>query len=627
MLNRICYPFTAVVGQNDVREALLLNLINPQIGGVLIDGERGSAKSTLARSVAPLFAGPYVEVPLCVSADRLCGSVDLEQAIETGRLCAENGLLAAANGGILYIDGADLLPDDIADVLIEALSSGICRAEGSGVSLEQNTSFMLIGATSGGESGVRPHLADYFGLYAQTEHTTDAKDSIEIAKRVAAFETDPASFAAGFEPEERALCRAIEAAKKLLPYIMLTESNLASIVEICLSAGVAGHRADIFLARTACAVAALHGKTAVDADDIAEAAHFVLPHRQCDPAPEQHSPTPEAEDKDQREQNDSNNAGENEKPADVAQSPGEERETFGAGSNTGSQKSDFGGKTQNVRVGDEFDVVPFGHKRDRKPRVGTGKRTFTKSARKSGRYLYATALRRNDDLALDATIRAAAPCQPFREKHNVAIAIRPEDIREKVRQRRISNLLVFVVDASGSMGVQSRMTETKGAILSLLRDAYVRRDKIALVTFSGNDARVVLPPTGSPERGYRLLRELETGGRTPLGAGIDKGLAVIQSELRKRADTLPLFILITDGHGNVSVDPSKRPLDEALEKCEKLRAIKQIDSMVIDIEKPGAMRFGFAAGLASALGGKYYRLEQLKSGELLNIVETGRKVL
>lgn len=625
MLNRICYPFTAVVGQNDVREALLLNLIDPQIGGVLIDGERGSAKSTLARSVAPLFAGAFVEVPLCVSADRLCGSVDLERAIETGRLCAENGLLAAANGGILYIDGVDLLPDDITDVLIETLSSGICRVEGSGTLFEQNTSFTLIGATSGGESGVRPHLADYFGLYAQTEHTTDVSDSIEIAKRVAAFEACPTSFAADFEPEERKLCRAIGAAKKLLPYIALTESNLSSIVEICLSAGVAGHRADIVLARTACAVAALHGKTAVDADDIAEAAHFVLPHRQRNSAPEQEFSPPEAEDKDQSEQNDSNNTGENEKPTDAAQSSREEPSR--ADNSAESQKGASGGKTQNFRVGDEFDIICFGHDKDRKPRVGTGKRTLTKSARKSGRYLYATAVRRNDDLALDATIRAAAPCQPFREKHNVAIAIRPGDIREKVRQRRVSNLLVFVVDASGSMGVQSRMTETKGTILSLLRDAYVRRDKIALVTFSGNDARVVLPPTGSPERGYHFLRELETGGRTPLCAGIDKGLSVIQSELRKQADTLPLFILITDGHGNVSVDPSKKPLDEALEKCEKLQAIKQIDSMVIDIEKPGAMRFGFSANLARALGGKYYRLEQLKSGELLNIVETGRKKL
>ena len=229
------------------------------------------------------------------------------------------------------------------------------------------------------------------------------------------------------------------------------------------------------------------------------------------------------------------------------------------------------------------------------------------------------------DLALDATIRAAAPYQPFREKKDVAIAIRSEDIREKVRQRRVANLLVFVVDASGSMGVESRMTETKGAIRSLLKDAYVKRDKIALVTFSGNDARVVLPPTGSTERGYKLLRELETGGRTPLCAGIDKGLAVVQSELRKRPDLLPLLIFITDGRGNVSVDPEKKPLEEALEKCEKIREIKQIDSMVVDIEKSGVMRFGLAGRISAALGAKYYRLEELKSGELLHLVETGRK--
>ena len=573
MDNRICFPFTAAVGQNDVREALLLNLIDPSIGGVLIDGERGSGKSTLARSIAPLCAGPFVEAPLSVSEDRLCGAADLEMTMQSGRLCFEEGLLSKADGGVLYIDGVDLLPDGITDALTETLSSGVCRVEREGFSFERETAFSLLATTSGGETGVPAQLADHFGLYARTECCESPQDRVEIAKRVSAFERDPVSFLKGFQPERQVLLDALADARTRLSDIELTDENLAEMVETCLNAGVAGHRADIVLSRTARAVAALHGKHAVDSDDIAEAAHFVLPHRRREHPPEEQEETPpENEDERDEHEPDENDERENESSEAQTGSGAQETPSDGGGNGDG-QRSQSGSKPKKARVGEDFKVVSFGHEKDRKARTGAGRRTLTKSARKSGRYIAATQQRKNDDLALDATIRAAAPYQPFREKKDVAIAIRSEDIREKVRQRRVANLLVFVVDASGSMGVESRMTETKGAIRSLLKDAYVKRDKIALVTFSGNDARVVLPPTNSTERGYKLLRELETGGQTPLCAGIDKGLAVVQSELRKRPDLMPLLIFITDGRGNVSVDPAKKPLEEALEKCEKIREI------------------------------------------------------
>lgn len=623
MQERITFPFTAAVGQNDVREALLLNLIDPSIGGVLIDGERGSGKSTLARSVAPLCPGPFVEAPLSVSEDRLCGAADLERTMQSGKLCFEEGLLTKADGGVLYIDGVDLLPDGIADALTATLSSGVCRVEREGVSLERETAFSLLATTSGGETGVPAQLADYFGLYARTERCSSPRDRVEIVRRVSAFERDPLGFTEAYQSERQALISALTDAQERLSSIELTDENLSEIVETCLDAGVAGHRADIVLSRTARAVAALHEKTSVDADDIAEAAHFTLPHRRRErpPEEEQEEKPPEENDESDEQQNDDD---ERESESEQAQTGSSAQELPSDGGD-GGQQSQSGTKPKKAGVGEDFKVIAFGHEKDRKARTGAGRRTLTKSVRKSGRYVASTQQRKNDDLALDATIRAAAPYQPFREKKDVAIAIRGEDIREKVRQRRVSNLLVFVVDASGSMGVESRMSETKGAILSLLKDAYVKRDKIALVTFSGNDARVVLPPTGSTERGYTLLRELETGGRTPLCAGIDKGLTVVQSELRKRPDILPLLVFITDGRGNVSVDAAKKPLEEAVEKCEKIREMKQIDSMVVDIEKGGVMRFGLAGRLAAALGAKYYQLEELKSGELLHLVETGRK--
>ena len=228
------------------------------------------------------------------------------------------------------------------------------------------------------------------------------------------------------------------------------------------------------------------------------------------------------------------------------------------------------------------------------------------------------------DLALDATIRAAAPYQLYREKNGLAISIRESDIREKVRQRKYSNLLVFVVDASGSMGASQRMVETKGAIVSLLKDAYIKRDKVCLVAFRGNDAQVLLPPTRSVERGMRLLETMPVGGRTPLNHGISKGLQVIQGELRKNPEVLPYMILITDGKGNVSIRGEKKPKQELMEISELVREFKYLNTMVLDIEKKGAMRFGLAKEMARRMGASYQQIETLKSAAIVSAIERVR---
>lgn len=232
--------------------------------------------------------------------------------------------------------------------------------------------------------------------------------------------------------------------------------------------------------------------------------------------------------------------------------------------------------------------------------------------------------RKNKDLALDATIRAAAPFQRERKSNGMAITIYEQDIREKVRQKKIANLLVFVVDASGSMGANQRMVETKGAIMSLLKDAYVKRDKICLISFRGQEAQVLLPPTRSVERGYKLLESLEIGGKTPLNAGLSKGVQVIKTELKKAPDLMPMMIVITDGKGNVSLDDEKKPKAELLEIGDKIREYKQINTMVIDIEKQGMMRFGIAKELATMMQSEYRAMDELKSDSLLKMVESMR---
>lgn len=625
MLKKIYYPFSAVVGQNDIREALILNLINPKIGGVLINGEKGTAKSTLVRALIPIIDCPFTEVPVSVSEDCLCGSIDLEKTMTEGSIHVDEGLLSKADGGILYIDEINLLPDSITDLLIQALSSGTNRIEREGISLERESSFVIIGTMNSAGGDMRSQLTDYFGLYAQAQASENIDERIEIVKRIEAFEADPYGFLEKYQSEENALKQSIEAARRLMDQIEVSEENLSYIVNACIEAAVEGHRADIVMVQTAKAVAAFHGKTYIDSADIDEAAYFVFPHRRR--SHDSQSRKEEQENEEEAQNNEQQDAGDNEKSSSENEEKNREpAETPSDGSGNGEkQKSRYQSKSQTSGVGESFKVVPFSHIKDRKSRIGTGKRTLTKTAGKSGRYVYATMDRRNNDLALDATIRAAAPYQRFREKEGVAIAIKAEDIREKVRQKRVANLLVFVVDASGSMGAQKRMAETKGAILSLLKDAYVKRDKISLVTFSGNEARVILPPTGSVERGVELLREIETGGKTPLNAGIGKGLQVIQSEMRKRPDVMPMLIVITDGRGNVSLDGEKKPVDEMLEMSEKIQGIKQIDSMVIDIEKSGIMSFGIAKRLADALGGKYFKLDELRSDDIINIVRASGK--
>ena len=228
-------------------------------------------------------------------------------------------------------------------------------------------------------------------------------------------------------------------------------------------------------------------------------------------------------------------------------------------------------------------------------------------------------------MALDATIRAAAPFQKYRDKKGKAISIYSQDIREKVRQKKMANILVFVVDASGSMGANQRMIETKGAVLSLLKDAYIKRDKVALIVFRGDSARVVLPPTRSVERGYRYLEELEVGGKTPLNAGINKGIQVIKSELKKDMNCMPMLIVITDGNGNISLDEHKKPKDELMEIGKKVKELSIANSMVIDIEKKGFMQFGIAKELANVMNATYYSVETLRKESILQMVESVRE--
>lgn len=614
------FPFSAVVGQEDVKEAIILNLINPAIGGVLIDGECGTGKSTLARGAVALTQMSFCNLPVNCTEDRLIGSIDIEKTMISGKAVLEKGLLHQANGGIVFADDIDLLPENVADLLQIVMSSSEVQVERDGISDSSECRFLLIATMNSQLGQIRKSLVDHFGLYAKTAIINSPQQRLEILHRRQAFDDTSSGFSGNWQKQTDAIIQIIEKSKELLPQVVISEQVLQAIVDKLEQACPEGHRADLAMYQTVRTVAAFHGRTETNADDVDEAAYFVLPHRAKNPAPPQEEQEDQPDEQEQEQDEQEHQDDSDSQDQDQEQSTGSDRSP----SEGQSQSNRYRSVPKAFAVGDPFRVVPFAHKKDRKYRNGWGRRTQTKTESTSGRYIYPTIQRRNNDLALDATIRAAAPYQRIRPRGQTAISIRTEDIREKVRQKKVSNLLMFVVDASGSMGAMERMVEAKGAVLSLLKDAYVKRDKIAMVTFGGTDAQVVLPPTRSAERGYRLLQQVKTGGKTPLNAGISKALMVIQCQLRQQPELMPMMIVITDGKGNVSIDSSKKPMQELLEIGEKVSKISQIETMVIDIEPGGFMRFGIAQKLAAAMGGRYCKLDQIKSQSIVDAVKKER---
>lgn len=616
------FPFCAVVGQEDIKEAIILNLINPDIGGVLIDGACGTGKSTLARGTSALTRLPFLDLPMNCSEDRLIGSIDIEKTIKQGKAELELGILHHANGGILFADDLYLLPENIADLLQTVISTHEVHVERDGISSCSSCRFLLIATMNSQLGRIRSSLSDQLGLYAKASETQSPEEYLQILRRRQAFDDQPGMFIEHWQKQTDEIIRVIADAKALLPDVCMPDEILQAIVKKVEQACTEGHRADLVMYQTVRAVAAFHGRTDPIEDDIDEAAYFVLPHRAKNSVPPQEEQEEQQGHSDEPEQDESKEPQADNDSHDQTQE--QQSESDGSQEHGQSQKNRFRSVPKAFAMGEAFQVVPFGHKKDRMFRNGWGRRTQTKTDSAGGRYIYPTIQRRNDDLALDATIRAAAPYQALRPHEEMAIAIRTEDIREKVRQKKVSNLLVFVVDASGSMGAMERMVEAKGAVLSLLKDAYVKRDKIAMVTFRGTEAQVVLPPTRSAERGYRLLQQVQTGGKTPLNAGITKALTVIQSQLSQQPQLMPMLILITDGKGNVSIDSTKKPMAELLEIGEKIAKLSQIETMVIDIERSGLMQFGIAKKLADTMRGTYCKLDQLKSQAITDFVKKER---
>ncbi len=686
------FPFTALVGQDLLKKALVLMAVNPGLSGVLIRGDKGTAKSTAVRALASLLPEqaevedcPYhcdphdalsmcarcrqrieegedlpavrrrvrvVDLPLNTTEDRLVGAIDFEHALKTGQKRFLPGLLAEANRGIIYIDEVNLLADHLVDILLDAAVTGINLVERESVSVVHPARYILVATMNPEEGDIRPQLLDRFGFAVVIEGIQEPGARMEVAKRREHFDMDPQGFKEKWLDQESGVRKTILEARELLPQTRISPEMLQAISRVCQSHNVAGHRADIIMEKGARTIAAMHGRSEMMIQDVWEAAELALPHR-ARAMDEQQSEQQQSENnRQQSEQEEQQKEGEGEDAHSDDQdstSTSQQQNQQEAQSEPDQQEGQAEAEPSQASVDDKAGPDPGGYKekvfdigdlvhvptqdikfaRDSLSRAAGGRRTLTTTDNKTGRYVRATMHRRNNDLAFDATLRAAAPFQKRRPDKGLAVKIKDRDIREKIRQKKTSNLLLFVVDASGSMGTRL-MTETKGAILALLMEAYQKRDKVGLIAFKGMDAELLLPPTNSIEIAKSMLEELPTGGKTPLGRGLLVAYQLIASQMRQDQSLLPLMVVITDGRANVGLcrdkyydGPQFGEIYREIYKVSDLLAMEErLRSIVIDAEEKRLGSFGRSKKLAEALKAKYYLLEDLADHKgILNTVK------
>ncbi|NAS89740.1 magnesium chelatase [ANME-1 cluster archaeon AG-394-G21] len=685
-VRREILPFTAIVGQDTMKKALILNAINPRIGGVLIRGEKGTAKSTAVRALAELLpeievvngctfnCNPYdtremcdlcyakrtngedlkvtlrrmwvVDLPLGATEDRVVGSIDVEKAIKGGIKALEPGILAAANRGILYIDEVNLLDDHVADVILDSAAMSINVVEREGVSISHPSKFILVGTMNPEEGELRPQLLDRFGLQASVESINDADKRVEIVKQVESFERDPEEFKERFEVNQRELRNKIEHAKQIVNAVAISDDLLKLTAETCIKLGVRTHRAEIVITRAAKTIAAFDSRKKVTFEDIKEAMELALPHRMRRKPFE----TPSLDNKKLDElMQDTKKEHEEEKKDNTQQQQQQQqkqqkKEKEEQKQQHGHEQPDKNPEGQDDKdavnesvfnIGDPIDTraVRQKQKKDKTYRRKTsGRRIPTLSLRNNGKYIrHGIPKGKITDVALDATIRAAAVYQKERVvDSDLAVVIKSQDIREKIRVGKISTATMFVVDASGSMGANRRMESAKGAVLSLLLDSYQQRDKVGMVAFKGDQADVLLPLCSSSDLAVEKLKELPTGGRTPLAAGLEQGLNLLMAEKHRDEEAMPILLLISDGRANVSAGGDKELEKELLTLAEQARA-KGIYVIVIDTEIVSDsfihMQLGYCRAIANYSGGKYYPIADLTSGAVRDIVIRERNML
>lgn len=625
------YPFLGIVGQEDLKKAIIITLINPKVKGVLISGEKGTGKSTISRSIKALDKElNFIELPLNATEDMVFGGIDFESTIKQGKAKLSKGIISKANKGVIYVDEINLIDSNISNALLDSMESGIVNIQREGFQYKGYSNFSLIGTMNPEEGKLSPQILDRFALSVKVSGELDFNKRKEIIKRRIKFEENKLEFINRFSKDTEKLIEKIEKCKKNLSKVAVDEEALETVWKICRQAFSDGYRAEYYIVEAAKALAVYDSRAYININDINEASLLVLPHRKKEGENNKDNKSP-SNDKDKREEKQEPSE-ENKKGKAKADKEKNKKLNNGEDENSNSPMENNLDNSFNEKeesISDKLSYPENGIKlknldwsqRDRKKRFGDGKRNISKSRDNRGRYT-GSETRQGDiwkDIAIDTTIRMAAPHQIHRNKNNLAIKIEKQDIRNKRREVRTGSHIVFLVDASGSMGANKRMKEVKTAILSLLQKSYEDRDKVSMISFHHNQGQVLLPFTRSMDLCHKMLIEMKTGGRTPLAEGLFKALKVFKREKKKEESIVPLLVIITDGRANYSSFSEDNPIEDAYRIGRKILE-EEIKTIVIDTEDD-FISFEIAKELSRVMEAKYYKIDDLKAKSIERIVK------